>query len=140
MLFSSNFLKYNVNLLTWSVIHVYIYITLKNSGTPNFLLQSHASNRKQLWRTNLKINSDRPFEPGINDFFFSSSFCVFLFVHVLFWGMSCVIFRGGSRSVFHEHWREILHMKPKFCKYTLCKCNIDKISTVIEEIEQSMYY
>ena len=38
-----------------------------NSGTPNFLLQSHASNRKQLWRDNLKINSDRPIKPGMND-------------------------------------------------------------------------
>ena len=95
MLFSSNFLKYNVNLLTWSVIHVYIYITLKNSGTPNFLLQSHASNRKQLWRTNLKMNSDRPFEPGMNDFFF---FFFFLRVSIC----SCVIL---GNELCHIPWR-----------------------------------
>ena len=118
----------------------------------DFLLQSHASNRKQLWRDNLKINSDKPIKSGMNDSwgFFGGVF-LFCFVFLLlrehfylnmcYFGEWVVSYSSADPGPFFRgHWREILDMKPKFCKYTLSKCNIDKILTVIEEIQQSMYY
>ena len=125
---------------------------LKKLST-NFLLQSHASNRKQLWRDNLKINSDKPIKSGMNDswgFGGGGCFCFVLFFLLLrehFYLNMCyfeewvVSYSSADPGPFFRgHWREILDMKPKFCKYTLSKCNIDKILTVIEEIQQSMYY